>query len=122
MRPNVRRMLFIAPFAIVGFVVFVAIGGALVMLLWNWLMPDLFALKTLTFWQAFGLLALSRILFGGRGFHGMGRGDHRGRMAERWEKMTPEERERIRRGWRGRWGFVPSAEEEENVRSPAGKD
>ncbi len=31
--------------------------------LWNWLMPEIFALKTLTFWQSFGLLLLSNILF-----------------------------------------------------------
>lgn len=35
------------------------------MLLWNWLMPDLFNLTTITFWQALGLLLLSKLLFGG---------------------------------------------------------
>ena len=34
------------------------------MLLWNWLMPEIFGLKTLTYWQAWGMLALSCILFG----------------------------------------------------------
>jgi hypothetical protein len=38
--------------------------GWVVMLLWNWLMPDIFGLKTLTYWKAWGLLALSCILFG----------------------------------------------------------
>lgn len=44
----------------------VAIGvfGALpIMLLWNWLMPMLFGLKVITFWQSFGLLILSSLLF-----------------------------------------------------------
>ena len=38
--------------------------GCVVMLLWNWLIPEIFGLKTLTYWQAWGLLALSCILFG----------------------------------------------------------
>jgi hypothetical protein len=53
---------------VIGFVI---LGGGLlflfgyvVMLLWNWLMPDIFGLKTLTYWKAWGLLALSCILFG----------------------------------------------------------
>ena len=33
--------------------------------LWNWLMPAMFGLQTVTFWQALGLLVLSKILFGG---------------------------------------------------------
>jgi hypothetical protein len=33
------------------------------------------------------------------------------RMAERWEHMTPEERDRFRQSWRGRWGFCPSTSE-----------
>ena len=62
------------------------------------------------FWQAIGLLALSRILFGGLGWRGSGRSHMRRRMAERWERMTPEERERLRQGMRGRCGFGPPPE------------
>ncbi|MBK6526662.1 MAG: hypothetical protein IPG07_14625 [Crocinitomicaceae bacterium] len=40
---------------------------AVVMLLWNWLMPTLFGLTIITFWQALGILILSKILFGGHG-------------------------------------------------------
>lgn len=50
-------------------IVFVLIAGtvftALVMYLWNWLMPEIFGLTSITFWQALGLLVLSKILFGG---------------------------------------------------------
>jgi len=99
--------MFIAPLAILGMLLFITIGGEVVMHLWNWLLPSLFSWPQLTFWQALGILALSRILFGGFGFHGCGRSDYRRRMAERWERMTPEERERLRQGWRGRWGFCP---------------
>jgi len=101
------RLLLIAPLALLGMVLFVIIGGQIVMWLWNWLLPPLFGWRSVTFWQALGLLALCRILFGGIGLRGCSRSDYRRRIAERWEKMSPEERERIRRGWRGRWGFVP---------------
>ncbi len=37
--------------------------GWVVMLLWNWLMPDIFGLKRISYWQGWGLLALSSILF-----------------------------------------------------------
>jgi hypothetical protein len=88
--------------------------GYVVMALWNWLMPSLFGLHTITYWQAYGLLILSKILFGGlRGGGGggrcHGRNDWRGRMAERWEKMTPEEREKFSQSMRGRWCGVPSS-------------
>src|ERR1700680_412466 len=70
----------------------------LVMGLWNWLMPAIFGLRAITFWQALGLLFLSRFLFSG--FHGRSRRSMhwRHRMTERWERMTPEEREKFREG------------------------
>lgn len=37
--------------------------GFVVMWLWNWLMPDIFGLTTITYWQAWGLVVLSHILF-----------------------------------------------------------
>jgi len=37
--------------------------GFVVMWLWNWLMPDIFGLSTITFWQAWGLIVLAHILF-----------------------------------------------------------
>ena len=111
MRPRLKRLIFIAPAAILGMVVFVAIGGEIVRQLWNWLLPPLLGLREITFWQAVGLLALCRILFGGFGFHGSNQSDYQRRRAERWERMTPEERERLRQSWRGRWGFVPLTSE-----------
>jgi len=40
-----------------------AILGFPLMWLWNWLMPVLFKLPEITFWQAVGLNVLSGILF-----------------------------------------------------------
>lgn len=49
------------------FLGFVALVGLVLMLLWNWLMPDIFKLPRIDYWQAWGLLALSTILFRGNG-------------------------------------------------------
>jgi hypothetical protein len=103
-----RRLIFIAPLAILGILLFITIGGQVVLQLWNWLLPPLFGWREITFWQALGMLVLCRILFGGTGWHGSGRSNIRRRIAERWEAMTPEERERVRQGMRGRCGFGPS--------------
>lgn len=99
-----KRLLFIAPMAILGMLLFVAVGGALVMQLWNWLLPQLFGWPELTLWQALGLLALCRILFGGFGLCGCGRPGFGRRAWGRCEQMSPEERERFRQGVRERWG------------------
>ena len=113
MRLRLKRFILYAPLFFVGALVFMAIGGGLVLWLWNWLLPPLLGWPAITFWQALGLLALCRILFGG--WHSSGRSDWRRRMrermTERWERMTPEERERFRQNWRGRCGFVPSTGE-----------
>ena len=106
-----KKWIFIAPLAILGLLLFIAIGGEVVLQLWNWLLPPLFGWRQITFWQALGLLALCRILFGGFGFHGSGRSKFRRRKTERWESMTPEERERFRQGMGGRCGFGPSTGE-----------
>jgi len=107
MTPRWKRLMIYAPLVIVGGVLFVAIGGTVVRQLWNWLLPPLFGWHTITFWQAIGLLALCRILFGSWGWQTSGSSNYRRRMAERWERMTPEERERFQNSWRGRWGFGP---------------
>ena len=64
-----------------------------VMLLWNALLPGLFGVRPLHYLQAAGLLVLSRVLLGGLRGHGHWR--HRG-WRQRWESLTPEERERLR--------------------------
>ena len=111
MRRKLKRLILLAPLAILAMLLFIAIGGEIVQLLWNWLLPPLFGWRQITFWQALGLLALCRILFGGFGRHGFYRSNIRRRIAERMEQMTPEERERFRQGMLGRCGFGPSTSE-----------
>jgi len=98
-----RKFFFFAPIAIVGVLLFVALGGFIVQQLWNGLLPAIFGWRAITFWQGLGLLVLCRILFGGFGGHG--RGPRFGRhMRERWDPLTPEERERFRARLHERWG------------------
>ena len=112
-----RRKWIMAPLALLAMIAFTIIGGELVMHLWNWLLPGLFGWRQLSFWQALGLLALCRILFGNIGGRGFRRAGMRRRMEERmearWERMTPEERERFRAdcggfGARGRGSSEPA--------------
>ena len=95
----------------IGFAVIVGafLLGYVVMSLWNWLMPELFGLSMITYWKAFGILILAKILFGGfrgrGGCCGCGGGRwrshwHSHRWKEKWENMSEEERAKVRR-WCG---------------------
>ena len=99
------KMIFIAPLAILGMLLFAFIGGEIVLHLWNWLLPPLFGWHDLTFWRALGLLALCRILFGGFGWHRAGRYGFRHRMDDRCSRLTPEERDSFRQRMRERFGL-----------------
>jgi Ca2+/H+ antiporter, TMEM165/GDT1 family len=86
----------IAVFGLLALTVF----GFVTMGLWNWLMPALVGLTRIGFWQALGLVVLSRVLFGGLHHHGWHQHHWRKRLLARWEQMTPEEREKLREGMR----------------------
>ena len=82
----------------VGLVVVGALAfglGALVMVLWNWVMPDLLGVNEITYWQSWGLVLLTHILFkfspGGRR-HGFGRGKEGDR--ERWKEHMRQWKDR----------------------------
>src|SRR5438445_7810102 len=106
-----KKMILIAPLAILAMLLFTFVGGEIVLHLWNWLLPPLFGWRQITFWQALGILVLCRILFGGHGWHRSGRSNFRRRMQERCGHMTPEERERFRQRFAERFSFGPSTGE-----------
>lgn len=79
----------------------IALVGWVVMLLWNWLLPSLFiGAQPVGYWQALGILLLSKILFGG---FRCGRHGHWKERHAHWESMTPEEREQLKSRFRNRW-------------------
>ena len=104
----VMRGLRMAALAIVA----VAVFGFILMILWNWLAPAVFGARTITFWQALGILVLSKILFSGFGGRPGHRGHWKNRMRDRWAQMTPDERERFRQGLRNRCGRADVTPEE----------
>lgn len=105
------------------FIIALGILGLLAMLLWNALIPDLFHGPMLNYWQAVGLVLLSRVLVGIRGsrrhwwkpWHWGHR--HAWRSGKKWDlgprccpssrdwrewsRMSPEERERAKAEWKG---------------------
>jgi len=98
----IKRVIFIPIAIAAGIFLF----GFIVMSLWNCLLPGIIGVGTITFWQALGILILSKILFGG--FHG---GPGRSRFHhhhyghewhKKWMNMTPEERANMKAEWRGR--------------------
>ncbi|MBY0495059.1 MAG: hypothetical protein K2Y23_12685 [Cyanobacteria bacterium] len=98
---RIAKGIAIAIAAIIGISIFIFLGGTIVQWLWNWLMPPLFGWRELTFWQALGMLALCRILFGGVG----GRGHRRGKWHN--DNWTPEEKAQFKAKIKSRWGIAP---------------
>jgi len=94
----------------------VAAVGCITMMLWNALLPVIFHFPAITFWQAVGLLILTRILFG---FGHHGQGHHRPWVHDfrhKMENMTPEEREqflKMRQTCRHPWGRYSFDKKEE---------
>ena len=82
----------------------IAAFGWITMSLWNWLIPELFNGPVLTFWQALGLLVLSKILFSGLGKEG---GHRHGHWNRRWKNrlshLSPEDRQRFKQMMKERW-------------------
>jgi len=94
------------------FFVIAVVFGVAVMWLWNALMPDIFGLSQISYWQALGLVVLARVLFGGFGpqhkTHSHGHLGHGNALREKWLNMSEEERKEfiqrnhIHRMWEGR--------------------
>lgn len=70
-----RKVLRIIGMVFVGVIfalLFALVFGFVVKWLWNFLMPELFGIKQITYWQAFGLVVLAKLLFGTFGSKGHG--------------------------------------------------
>ncbi|MCG8575753.1 MAG: hypothetical protein MI810_12780 [Flavobacteriales bacterium] len=117
-----RKKLILIPFFFVGMM---ALFGLVVMELWNWLMPELFDLGMINFWQALGILLLSKILFGGfkwgKGCHsccggGYQHGGHywKHKFKNKWQHMSAEDKEKWRSKFGDKCGFTPNMDSDSN--------
>ena len=99
-----KRAFFI-PIIVIGF--FLCSGA--VMFLWNAVIPAVITgVHAVTYWQAMGILVLSKILFGGlKGLNDHGHEHHRRHMdrdlREKWMQMDPQEREKMRSELKNEW-------------------
>ena len=116
---------------IVMFIILAALAvfvfGGVVMLLWNNILSPVLNIATITFVQALGILVLSKILFGGfRGGWGPRRYYWKRRMMQKWNNMSPEEREKFKQEWQrrcGNWSYKGWSEKsEESPSTVAGKE
>lgn len=97
-----KNRFFLIPLGIIGFLL---LGGLLVMLLWNAILPSVVGVGLLTFPKAVGLLILCKILFAGfGGRHRRMRFKHRGNQfwKQKMMNMTEEEKEKFRSEWKER--------------------
>ena len=116
MEHRIKKGLLFVPIFIGGIFLFTW----LIMLLWNGILPEITGVKAISFFQAMGILVLSKILFGFNSGWGGGRYNRRRQyMQEKLQHMTPEEREKFKAEWRnrcgGRWGRF---EKEETPSAP----
>ena len=79
----VFRIIGLVILGLIGAVAIALLLGYVVVWLWNWLMPALFGLNTITFWQAVALMVLARILIGG--FAHSHKRHRESRMPGRWK-------------------------------------
>jgi hypothetical protein len=83
-------------------VVFALVFGIVVKLLWNWLMPAVFGLGEISYWQAFGLVLLSKLLFGAFGHRHKDHSNHFHKKFPDWKEDCCAEREEdeMIEGWK----------------------
>ncbi len=99
------------PLFLLKLVLILAITSAVVMLLWNAIIPAVFNGPILTYWHAAGLLILAKILFGSMG-RGFGRRHHypdemwKKKLRAKYEAMTPEEKEKFRSKCKSRFNYI----------------
>ena len=93
------------------------------MLLWNAILPAVLGVKAITYLQALGIFVLSKVLFGFNSGWGGRRHRWREKMEEKWNFMTPEEREKFRDEWKnrcgGRWGRYSKPDDSSSVAETA---
>jgi hypothetical protein len=102
MKTSKKKLLFI-PFVVL---VCLSVVGFVVMELWNYLLPALFHVPAITFWQAVGLFILCKLLFGFGGSKPNRRFGRSWMSRDACRSISPDQRERFRAEMEQRWcGF-----------------
>jgi len=104
-------------------VLFVAVLGLVTQMLWNWLVPELFGGHVVTYWQALGLILLSKILFWSFGKGGHHKNDRPGwgyYWSEKMKTMSPEDRERLKQKMKEKWCYTDKYKPTEDSDSSKG--
>jgi Ca2+/H+ antiporter, TMEM165/GDT1 family len=104
MKNLIRRKAVKIPLFIIIGVAAIAIFGWVVMYLWNAVLAPATGAGIITFWQALGILVLSRILVGGFGGGDKGHRSSSRRWKEKWTNMSEEEKVKFREEWKRRCG------------------
>jgi hypothetical protein len=91
-------------------IAFALVFGLVVQYLWNWVIPDIFGLTAITYWQAFALVILAKIFFGSFGRHNKGHESDCGHgpwSGLRHGNLSRQERKHFNRYWQeeGRSAF-----------------
>ena len=107
--PNWAKYTLYAVLGIVGAFLLGLLFGNLIMWLWNWLMPKLFGLPVIGFWEGLGLFLLAKILFGFGGSSSSGEGD---KKHHKHGKCHPRGTEGEKRDWKD-WEYYDDWWEED---------
>ncbi len=101
---NKMKGYWIAKMALMVILFFVVVSAVL-MYLWNWLLPEIFGLPVITFWQAAGILLLSKIIFG----FGKKGGPPRGGPSwkHKWSNMSEEQKQQWKEKFKEKWCSPP---------------
>lgn len=89
-------------FMIIAMLAFGAVLTGVVMWLWNWLLPELFGLPEITFWQALGVFVLSKLLFGGW-IHKKRCNGCQNQSTTNWKQMNPGDKQSMKEKFMQKW-------------------
>ena len=118
------RIAGLAVLGVIGAGIFALVFGWLVMILWNWLMPAIFHLGEIGYWQAFGIVILAKLIFGGIGGRGPGGHGHRpGKGGPHGMRQDRDNWRYYREFWEqeGRDAFDRFVERKEGTQKPQGE-
>jgi len=91
-------------FIILFFAGLMAALVAVVMTIWNAILPDVIGVTEVNYWQMLGIIFLSRLLFGASKFgNNKHKRNRRKHFKDKFMNMSDEEKENFKSEWKSRW-------------------